>query len=366
MRGVTETSERLTGSPVVRAWLVSRGIVLAALLAALLVPQRQHASLLAWDAAWYRAIAANGYAGAPEGAVRFFPAWPELVRALSFVTAAPPGVVLVVLANAAAVLYFVLARKVALTINLGPAVADRVPVVVALAPAGFVLVMGYAEALFGVLLCLVLLYARRGQWLLCAAAGLAAGAMRPTGVLLCLPIAIECWRLLRPATPTGIASRLTAVGAPAAGLGLYLAWTWVTYGDALAPFRAQTAAELRGGVLVSPLRTLATVLNLLSHGQVRSVVLHLVWVMVALALLVVSARRLPASFTVFAAATLFLAITATNFGSFERYASSALPLLFAAAIVLTEHPRMRRFATIAAPLLLFGHSLLAFIGGYVP
>lgn len=164
----------------------------------------------------------------------------------------------------------------------------------------------------------------------------------------------------------GIASRLTAVGAPAAGLGLYLAWTWVTYGDALAPFRAQTAAELRGGVLVSPLRTLATVLNLLSHGQVRSVVLHLVWVMVALALLVVSARRLPASFTVFAAATLFLAITVTNFGSFERYASSALPLLFAAAIVLTEHPRVRRFATIAAPLLLFGHSLLAFIGGYVP
>ena len=365
MPGVRPTSERLLRSPVVRAWLVSRVVVLAALLTAWLIPKHRNASLLSWDASWYDSIAVHGYAASPDGAVRFFPVLPLLARWSAAVFFAPPGVLLVVIANAAALLYLALARRVALEVGLDAPVADAVPAVVALAPAGFVLVMGYTEPLFGVLLCVVLLSARRGRWLPCAIAGLMAGGLRPTGILLCLPVAIEACRGLRAVTPAGLAGRLAATCAPAAGLGLYLGWAWRAYGDPLAPLRAQTVPGLRGAVLVDPIGTLAAACTLFT-GHPGWILLRVLWIAVALALLVVSARRLPASFTAFAAATLFLAVTASNFSSFERYACSALPLLLAAATVLVARPRLRLAAAIGAPLVLFGQALLSFLGSYVP
>jgi hypothetical protein len=353
-------------SPVVRSWLLSRVLVLVALLAAVLIPGHRNASLLSWDAKWYDSIAVHGYAGSDAGGIRFFPALPLFARWSGALLAVPPGVVLIVLASGAALLYLVLARRLALEVGLSPATADRVPAVVAFAPAGFVLVMGYTEALFGVLLCLVLLGARRGNWLLVAAAALVAGALRPTGVLLGLPIVIEACRGLRSVTPAGLAARLTAVAAPVVGLGLYLAWAWRAYGDPLAPFRAQTVPGLRGGVLVDPVSTLVDGVRALLDDNSSAVVIHLVWIVASIALLVVSARRLPPSFTAFAAATLFLAVTARNFSYFERYACSALPLLLAAAVVFEDRRRWRRFAGIVAPLVLFGYAVVAFVGGYVP
>ncbi len=357
---------RLLRSPVLRAWLVSRGVVLAALLTALLLSLTERASLLSWDAAWYDDIAVHGYGDSPEGAVRFFPAWPLLARWTATVVGVPPGVMLVVLANAAALAYLALARHVASTEIADPAVAARVPAVVALAPAGAVLVMGYSEAFFGVLLCLVLLTARRGHWLACAGAGLVGGALRPTGVLLALPVAIEAVRGLRTAGPGEIARRLTAVGAPAVGLGAYLAWAWVAYGDPLTPFRAQFDPALRGGTFVDPWTTLADIPALLPTREIVGLVLNFGAVLLAFALLVVSARRLPLSFTAFAAATLLVAVTARDLRSFERYACSALPLLLAAAIVLSERPRLRRWALLVAPVVLFAHALLTFSGWYLP
>jgi len=372
MPGVRRLSERLSRSPVVRAWLLSRVVVLAALLTARLIPGHRNASLLAWDASWYDTIAVHGYAASPAGAVRFFPALPLLARWSATVLTLSParswavGGMLIVIANAAALLYLALARRVALQAGLGARAADLVPAAVAFAPAGFVLVMGYTEPLFGVLLCVVLLGARGGRWLPCALAGLAAGALRPTGVLLCLPVAIEACRGLRQVTLGGLTARLAAAGAPAAGLALYLGWAWQAYGDPLAPFRAQTVAGLRGGLVVDPLATLVAAGRTLVAGHPGTVLIRVVWIGVALALLVVSARRLPASFTAFAAATLFLAVTAATFSSFERYAGSALPLLLAAAAVLADRPRLRLAAAIGAPLVLFGQSLLSFAWTYVP
>lgn len=366
MPGVRRVRDQLSNSPAARAWLGSRLVVLAALLTAWLIPSHQHASLLAWDGYWYDTIAKHGYLAGPLGAIRFFPAWPLLARWSAALVGAPPGVLLVVIANAASLVYFALARHVAVDARLSPAAVHLVPAVVAYAPAGFVLVMGYAEALFGALLAVVLLGARRRQWLWCAGAGIAAGALRPTGVLLCLPIAVEACRGLRSATPAGVAARVGALCAPVAGLGLFLGWSWHAYGDPLAPFRAQTVADLRGGVVVDPLVTLGSAVSAAVAGKPNALLLHLVWIGVALALLVVSARRLPVSYTAFAAATLFLAVTAQDFSSFERYACSALPLLLAAALVLADRPRLRAAAAILGPAVLFGHALYAFLAGYVP
>jgi hypothetical protein len=364
---VAVTSERLLGPAVLRAWVLSRAVVLAALLVAHLSARGDQTSLLARDGAWYADIAAHGYAGSSAGAVRYFPLWPELAHQIATFIPVSTGTVLVVAANLAALVYLALARRVTLAAEMDFPVADRLPGVVALAPTAVVLVMGYSEALFGVVLCAVLLTARRGHWLQCAAVGVMAGALRPTGVLLCLSVAIEATRGTRTADPTGLAARLAAALAPAVGLGGYLAWCAQVYGDALAPFHAQTGPQLRGGVLVNPISTVSTYLHDLVRGQASAAVpLHCLWILVAVGLLIATARRLPTSYTVFALGTLFLAATARNFSSFERYACSALPLLISAALVLAAHPRLSRVATIGAPLVAFGYAFLTFTGRYVP
>jgi hypothetical protein len=161
-------------------------------------------------------------------------------------------------------------------------------------------------------------------------------------------------------------ARLAAVCAPAFGLAAYLGWAWVAFGDALTPFRVQLDPALRGGLLVNPLETLAHIPSLLGNRGLVGINLNLLFVLVSIVLLVLGARRLPLSFTVFSAVTLLLAITAQNFNSFERYASSAVPLLLVAANVLSERPRLRRFAVVAGPILLFGQSMLIFGGWYLP
>ncbi len=347
-------------------WILSRVLVLIALWLCTFTVST-FASLLAWDGAWYRDIARLGYAGAGEGAIRFFPLWPLLGRAVAAVTAQAPGPVLVALANLAALAYLALARRAALAVGVGEDAALLVPAVVAFAPAGAVLVMGYTEALFGVLVAIVLVTAPRRQWLPAAVAGLAAGALRPTGVLLALPVLLEAGRQLATTRGRELAARAVAVGAPVLGLAGYLGWAGWVDGDPLLPFRSQLDPHLRAGVVVDPVTSLVAGLRELAQGTVSvNVITHLVFVPVTLALLVVCVRRLPLSWSAFAAATVFLALTATSFRSFERYAASALPLLVALAIVLAEHRWLRRAAAFLGPLILFVVSAATFLGWYLP
>src|SRR3954462_12124899 len=94
-------------------WLVSRALGCLALWTAWLrndhsFPVSGHGAtgatgIWAWDAAWYRSIAEDGYAGQlhPHGE-RFFPLLPLLGRGLGAAFGGHPDVALVVLANVAA------------------------------------------------------------------------------------------------------------------------------------------------------------------------------------------------------------------------------------------------------------------------
>jgi hypothetical protein len=89
------------------------------------------------------------------------------------------------------------------------------------------------------------------------------------------------------------------------------------------------------------------------------------WVLVAAGLLVVCWRRLPASYTVFSAAILAVAVAGTNLDSFERYALSAFPLSVAGALLL-RGPRVDRVVMTLLPAALAGYALLAFLNISVP
>jgi hypothetical protein len=348
---------------VLLSWLAARAVVLLGLLIASALPADHRDGLLGWDADWYRRIADLGYGHLPDESVRFFPLLPLLARALALGT--DPGWALLLIANGCALGVGFLTHRLALREGLGECAAKRVVWVVALAPAGYVLVMGYTEPLYLVLLAGLLLGLRERRWLLVAVLGAAAGGLRPTGVLVVLPVLVEALRGLRGAGVGELSRRAAAVLAPAVGLAAYLGWVGATYGSPFLPYTVQQREKLRGGTFVDPLPGIVHAFQAPFGSPASGALLHLPGIAVAVVLVVVVARRLPLSHTAYTALTLLLALTGREVQSFDRYALSALPLVLAAGIVLTT----RRAAVVALGLstgMLLLSSVLAFHHSTVP
>jgi hypothetical protein len=153
------------------------------------------------------------------------------------------------------------------------------------------------------------------------------------------------------------------VAAPFVGLLVFLGWSKHTVGDWWAPLRVQLQNSHHGG-LADPFVTLYDDAKGVLHHHVGTA-LHVPWVLLALAMLVVCWRRLPAPYTLFAAATLAVAVSGANLDSFERYALSAFPLSVAAALLLTQSQVERLVLTLLSAGLA-GYALLAFLNMSVP
>ncbi len=335
------------------------------------VAARVHQGLLGWDAGWYETIARGGYAPLGRESLRFFPALPAFTHAVAWVPGVDDGVALVLVANAAALaataMLFVLVRR-----DTGDAaVARRAVWILSLLPSAFVLVMGYAESLLLVLAlgCFLALRpsperpgARPSFWV-AAALGFGAALTRPVGVLLAVAVVAE---LVRWWPRLGRAGRMAggaAAAAPLLGLVAFGAWAEHTVGDWWAPLRVQLRSSHHGG-LADPVATLSHDTAGLLHHHVGTA-LHVPWALLAVALLVVCWHRLPASYTLFAAAVLAVALAGTNLDSFERYALSAFPLTVAAALVLVNDQVERAVLALLASGLA-GYALLAFLNVSVP
>ena len=368
LAGAVAAGRQLPWRPVLASVLVARVLVLLGMLLTRAVtgPVRRD-NLLGWDAEWYARIAFAGYRDLPTEGRRFFPLLPLVARALGMPLGGHPDIALLLLTNGAAIAFALLAHQVCLEAGFGRSTADVVPWLVALTPAAFVLVMGYTESLFGVLTCLVLLFLGRQRWWAVAACGLLAGALRPTGIVLALPVLVEALRGLPGLPRKDALVRFAAVVAPGAGLAAYLGWCWYRFGDPLAPLSTQADPGLRGALLFNPLHSITGAWNGVLDGSVRQAApgLHIGWAAVALWLLWAGRRLLPASWTVFAATILLLALTARGFSSFERYAASALPLLVVGAVKLNT-PRRRGIAVAVGGALLLAYSFTAFLHAYIP
>ena len=358
-------------------WLVARAAVLSALgLAHLFVTRTHpagaaartvHEGLLSWDAGWYQAIARVGYVPLGHQSLRFFPLFPLVGRYLADALGLGDGAVLVAVANVAALagtaLLYVLVRR-----ELGEVVARRATWLLVLAPPAFTYVMGYAEGLLLVLSVATFLALRPPPgrapafgW--AALFGLLAALTRPLGVLLVLPAAVEAARRWRSLSPAQRAAALAAAAGPVAGVVAFLGWAAAAVGDFWAPLRVQTQAGHHGG-LSDPLRTLWHDARGVFHHHFGTA-LHVPWVVLVLALLVVCWQRLPAAYGAFATGVVLVALSGTNLDSFERYALSGFPLVMAAAS-LTAGPRVERAVLALASAGLAAYALLAFLGLSVP
>jgi hypothetical protein len=350
---------------IVVAYVGSRVIVLGALATVrhiittrhFAVPLQTHDGLLAWDASWYRDIAAHGYNRVQPEGLRFFPLFPMISRAVAWLPGVSPGFAVVFVANVSALALGFALYALVMQERHDDELARRAVWLVYLAPPAFVLVMGYAEPLFMTLAALTLIGVRSRRWWLAAVAGFLAGLTRPVGVLLALPAAVEGWK-------TRDAKAVAPVVAPAVGLLAYLAWAAHLTHDFFYPLRAQED-PVRRGHWVDPVRAVAHNVHELFSGDHVSAGVHAVSAIVFVALLVVLVRRWPLSFSLYAGLALVVALSSKNLDSLERYGLATLPFVLAGADVIAD-PARERVALYLAGAALVLASILAFTGVLVP
>lgn len=361
----------MVASPVVVSWVAARVAVLGALglsrfittdLGARPTGGRTASGLLGWDASWYERITAVGYPDLPSEALRFFPLLPLLAKAPDVFLSS--GLAVLLVANVASLAAAVLLERLVRSETGDAALASRAVWFLAFFPASFVLVMGYAESLFLVAVIGGMLALRSERWWWAAAAGIAAGLSRPLGVVLAVPALIEVLRNRRTMTAGDGAARAAAVASPLLGAALYLAWVGWRFGDALLPLQVQQEAGRRGD-FVDPVSRIVQAGRELASGEAVGSGLHLPWALLFVALVAVCFRRWPVSYGAFAGVLVFVALSASNLDSLERYGLGAFPLVLATAS-LTRHPSVERAALTGAVATMVSYATLAFLGAYVP
>ena len=349
----------------IAAWIEARLYVAAAFLVTFSILDRLgpptpqapvHDGLLAWDGRWFEAIAADGYGGASDPALRFFPLWPLLGRVVGGLTGIDEGLVLVVLANAGALAAGVLLHRLVVAETGDLDLARRSVRLLALAPPSFVLVLGYSESMYITLVMAAFLLARRRDWWAAAGAGYLAGLTRPVGVLLMLPVIHEVVADRAQRRPGALAAAL----APGAGAATFLAWAGLALDDATAPIDRQQ--ELRGWS--EPVSRLLRAAYRGIRGD-EGELFHFLAATIAVGLTVVVVRRLGRPMALYCGANVLVILAADNLNSLERYCLAVFPLVIAAA-ALSRDRRIDGWIFTAASAGLVALTALALGGTYVP
>lgn len=341
--------------------------------------------LYTWDTAWYAGIAQYGYHGVASDGVRFWPLMPLTTRAVAATTGIGALTAVLVVAWAGALLFGMLMYRLALVVGGDDVAARRAAWLSQLAPGAFVLVMGYTEALAGVFAAAYLIAIRqsarrtrstdpdsgpadqgsnRSVWFWHAAgflSGLGSGLVRPTGLLLAAAGAIEVVRQWRDPR-RHLAARVLVAISPPMGTGIYLLWSHHVYGDYTLPYTIQKLEGLRGTYAGNPLTSALDSVNQVGNGAGA---FTLVLVVASIGLLGASVRRLPVSYTVWAAISLLAAITAPHFSSFARYSAGILPLLLVAALMTRDWRRWAWVIGLCTALCAY-FAYQSFIGIYIP
>lgn len=369
--GTTETDTgnwRVDARVAIVPWLVSRVLVLAALYGArhlyddlgrLPRPVQLGQGLFAWDGAFYRHIAEDGYREVGRASLRFFPLVPMLGKGLGVLMFGHTAAALLVLVNVAAFLFLASLHRLVLRETSDTATASRAVWFAALFPLASVLVLGYAESIAMLLAVWMFMALRRGNFWWAALAGFGAGLCRPVGVLLVVPAIIEGWRGFDTTAARDRIARIAAVVSPVAGVLAFLAWVGVEFGDAGLPISEQNKATLRGGFQDPFTRAIDGVTDAFHHHF--SSVVHLAWAAGFVVLLVVVARKLPASYTWYCAATLLVALSARNLDSLERYVMSSFPFVIGLAI-LAKREEAERTVLVLAAVGMAGYAVVFFLG----
>ncbi len=224
------------------------------------------APLARWDSVWYLTIARAGYAHIRQR-MAFYPLYPALIHVVAWVTRSELIAGALISLAAFAVALLLLRRLVGL--DFDEEIADTTVLLLAFCPVAFFFSAVYTESLFLALSVGSIYAARRERWWLCGLLGCLAALTRNGGIVLILPAAIiylygprDSPRAQLSAHQVGVAESPQADAIARlgrllpryrfradalwlllipAGLGAYLTYLGIRYGDALAPFSVESA-----------------------------------------------------------------------------------------------------------------------------
>jgi Mannosyltransferase (PIG-V) len=364
---------------VLRTYGLSRLLVLATALVATTgtdpgagpwpVIPRPHLALLRalarWDGAWYIDIAQHGYhhVKIPPGgdaSYAFFPFYPWLIRAGSWITTASPLVVALVLATVLGGVGAVLIRILTAQ-AFDERVADRAATLFCFFPGAFVLSMAYTEALTIAAVAASILALTKRRWVLAGVLGAVAAMTRPTGAVLILAAgwcAVAAWRRGEGRRPF-YAPALTA-----AGLAVVVVGQWVQTGHPLEWLHVEHVTwHDHSGFTIGIFQRLSDFVHSGTLGFGTGDLNDPVWAggfLIALvgAWLLVR-RRLPAVLTIYGLGALLFAASSFNVGPRPRPLLAAFPVVIAIAASVSGWKW--RVVLVASTLGLIAMSLLTFL-----
>lgn len=187
------------------------------------------------DAVWYLALAERGWSP-DDASAAFFPLYPLMVRAVSWVL---PGddVLAALLVSNLAFLGALLALFALTAERFGERTARRTIVVTAAFPTAFFFLAPYSESLFLFLSVLTFREARHDRWRRVTLFGALAALTRSVGVLLLPAMLVEAIRGRSERRP--LAPRLAGAAGIALGPLVWFGWWGLAHGRWLAPLDAQ-------------------------------------------------------------------------------------------------------------------------------
>jgi hypothetical protein len=297
-----------------------------------------------FDTLWYLHIARAGYD--LQAAIVFYPLYPALIRALSWVVHPPLAAALAI--STAATFCFAWGLQELIRLDLPDRTAARALVLLAVWPGSFILFAGYADSLVMALSVWSVYCARTDRWRTAGILGLFAGSTKAVGAVVAVPLAWLAWRKDRRQLWTAVL--------PLAGPAAFSMWIRTAgYGSSAAAYAAHWRTHVAW-----PWTTLAASARAF-FATPPNLILRLNLVFLTLACGLMLARRLRMEYRLYALASLTLFLTKSTdplLQSTVRYVLAVFPSFIALAMVLEKRragtAALCAFFALIDALLLFG------------
>ena len=370
VKQMIDTSFRQEVLSVLPAFVVSKCLVLLAWLLSKLFSgtfdspngERFDRGLMAWDGDWYASIVTNGYDDVLVEGIRFFPGYIFAGRFFNSFIPGSAAVSLILIANIASLITLMAIKKLVLIEKGSEELAKRSVWLLSVFPSAFVLTWAYAESLFLALSIFCFVALRKEQWKIVIFCSFAAALVRPTGLLLTIPIFCAIWESWKINQRKMSFQPILALISGPVGSGIYILWASLHFDELFAPIKAQESFR---GSFVDPFSRVIKGVSRVLTGTSATETMHIISALLLLFLLVKLFKDWPLRYGLFSSSCMVVALGAENINSLERYALNGFPIILS-VLLLVSQPRLRLAVPFVSAFCMVSLCTFAWLGVYVP
>jgi hypothetical protein len=293
-----------------------------------------------FDGVHYLTIALKGYEG--TGLIQaFFPLYPMVLHVFSIGGVLNPVIIGTLISTCCLVAALIVLKKLLILEKETDSTILWTFIFILSSPTAFFWGMVYSESLFLLLSVLSFYWAKKERWWLAGFAGMGAAMTRITGVFIFLGLVWQYHQKQKK-----FQFNTVSVLLPIVGLGIYMAYLYFTFGDALMFFNVQS--EFGGGRetgrLILLYQVLYRYLKMLVSIPLQSwayyqVLLELISAIFAMVGLVISYFKLPRAYFWYALPAFVLPTLTGTFSSMPRYILVIFPIYWALAKISSHRIR---------------------------